>query len=207
MVRVPPLWRKPISQVGNSAYGEIVGRLRNSLLFARGQHGFVERGGKKEKFPEYPLIDLAIWEELSTHQYLAYDHLWETGTLQVELRSSYSYGQPSRKFEFYGVRIAPEGLLDMGLQPPSVMALKAAEIAPAPLPAPPPPKHAGGAPPKEIWEMVWVEIAARLINNDLDPEQQSDIEKAIMEAAERLGDPVGEATARKHAKYLWNKVK
>lgn len=72
---------------------------------------------------------------------------------------------------------------------------------------PPAAKHPGGKPPKQIWEAVWVNIAARLINGDFDPKRQKDVEDAIKDEAQRLGDDVGDATARKHAKYLWDKVK
>ena len=70
-----------------------------------------------------------------------------------------------------------------------------------------PNKQAGSAPAKLNWELVMAEVAARLYLGDFKPEKQADIEQTMTEIATTFVDEIGEATIRRHAKLLWDKIK
>lgn len=184
----------------NTGYSYLVDRLASNLMLARAENYFLDSGPKDYGFSS--VIPLSVWKRLATFQYLPQNPLWNTGLLEVEVYE----GSYSRKYKFFGVRFDPEGL-EKAL--PSAPPKPAAPVTPkAPPPTPPPPtKHAGGAPPKDIWERVWIEIAAKLYSGDLQPKKLADLEDAVVEVVMSLGDSVGEATARRHAKPLWDKIK
>jgi hypothetical protein len=128
---------------------------------------------------------------------------------------------PSNNVWCYDIRFDPKVIAEMFPPPPKAVTEIDALIAQygyplagsgkaKPIPLPPPmvaAKHAGGAPAKVNWELVMAEIAARLYSGDLKPEKQAHIEEAITEIVMSLGATIGEATARRHANPLWEKIK
>jgi hypothetical protein len=82
-----------------------------------------------------------------------------------------------------------------------------ATVVPDPLPPATAPKHAGGKPPKEIWEAVWVDMAAALINGKFDPRRLTDVQNFILDWCAASNEPMSESTAKRHAKLLWDQVK
>lgn len=157
--------------------------------------------GKTVRLPSFSIVSpdsLKNWHD----NYRASDlTIWTTGDCDLLLDTTGRYGYTSNapRLCYFGIRFEPSGIYDLaGVQLP---------VAPTPLPAVAPIKHAGGKPPKAIWERVWIEIAARLYNGTLIPTKQADIEAAIMQISADLGDGVEIAAARRHAKPLWEKIK
>ena len=151
---------------------------------------------------------------------------WKTDDAEVNIHDPDDRHERPTKHKFFAVRIDPADIVNLPAkrtgadkpgtptitgvraQPGDITAARmqgALPLTPAPVSIPA--KHPGGAPAKEIWERVWVEIAARLYDGRLQPQKQKDIELAIIEITADLRDEASEATARKHAKPLWDKVK
>lgn len=69
------------------------------------------------------------------------------------------------------------------------------------------PKAKGGAPRKEFWDDLWIAIFAQLWDGKLKPTTQSDIERAMLDWAERRGEKLGETTVKKPAQKLFKAYK
>jgi hypothetical protein len=168
---------------------EVVGlRLRDGLLASAARNSLTKPSGSPERANSYIMLHKEVWERIRG-SWLD-QPLWKSGQLEVW------FDHGNTRFSCHGIRFDPAGLDEF--LPTSIPA-EGTVTAPA--------KHAGGKPPKDIWERVWVEIAARLYSGALIPSKQADIESAIMEISLALGDGVETAAARRHAKPLWQKIK
>lgn len=194
------------ARMGHNSQTEIVSRLSSGLLKAAAEDSFSTINGHKQAMPGYYRVSPNVWSYVANFEYLNLDPLWETNTVVAKVGTV--------KFEHYGVRVEPAGILKMlpelvPMTPPAPPPEKLPVMAMGPPDAAPLPrgKQLGGAPPKDVWEAVWVDIAARLINGDFDPKQQKDVQVAIEEWGIANNEPISESTAKRHAKLLWQKVK
>jgi hypothetical protein len=61
----------------------------------------------------------------------------------------------------------------------------------------------GGRPRKSFWDPLWADICAQLYVGDLKPEQQQDIENAMLDWAVAHDEELSEQSARDRARLLW----
>jgi hypothetical protein len=60
-----------------------------------------------------------------------------------------------------------------------------------------------GRPPAALWDKLWAEMGAQLYNGDLKPENQAQIEKAMLDWAALKEIKVSESSVRTRARLLW----
>lgn len=60
-----------------------------------------------------------------------------------------------------------------------------------------------GRPPAALWDKLWAEMGAQLYNGDLKPENQAQIEKAMLDWAVLKEIKVSESSVRTRARLLW----
>ena len=83
--------------------------------------------------------------------------------------------------------------------------------APAPAPAAAqaptaPTMTAGGRPPADWWDDLWVEISRQLYGGELIPKKQGDIETAMKEWLAKRGEHPSDSTIRSRARKLWQAI-
>lgn len=76
---------------------------------------------------------------------------------------------------------------------------------PIPLPSPPS-QSAGGRPPADWWDDLWVEICRQIYTGELLPKRQADIQKAMQQWCSDKGHSDAASTIRPRASKLWNTV-
>jgi len=142
----------------DAAAGEIVRRAAADFLVARIERGRVTKGGLQISLSPYQRIGDNTWKKLLQLGNVGKNGLWLTNSLDVILTTT----DGEKTFQFFGIRFDPVGLDEIipkrvvAPKPPTTEDLAAVTLSPVPqpAPAPPPAKHAGGAPPKDIWERV-----------------------------------------------------
>jgi hypothetical protein len=86
---------------------------------------------------------------------------------------------------------------------------KLAGTDPSATPAAPPGKKKGGAPRKDWWDHLWIEMIRRIENGTLDPASAADLERDMLEwlGAQGIypGDSTLKTTSRNLFKYLKEK--
>jgi hypothetical protein len=198
-----------------TAAKELLRRMGLGIIAVRAKKTLVELNGARSDLGPNRLVHsqvLRIWEAFPRPLTLP---IWEKSGMKVPVADGEGLPGTARIYDLIGLRLDPKGvndlLDDLGATDwgrPHVPLPEGGTAWPSPGNAPlTPPKHAGGAPPKDIWESVWVDIAARLISGDLDPKQQKDIVNAMLDWAVANNETIAEATAKRHAKLLWDKVK
>lgn len=68
-------------------------------------------------------------------------------------------------------------------------------------------RNLGGAPKKEFWDDMWIAIFGLIWDGKLTPENQAQIETAMLDWAERHGHKLGETTVKKPAQKLFKAYK
>ena len=201
--REPPeatwLTPKQALEIATKSHGDlaakiIMERLRAGFLIAIASRiSHANEGEGPEIRNEPTQIDAELWVHLQDGA-----TFWSAGDARFFV---YDEVYPNQNIRCTGIRFLEKTIREMFPVPDAVAQSvpQAAQSTPA--------KHPGGAPAKPIWEAVWIEIAARLYNGDLQPQKQADLEKAIMDIVMILGDECGEATAKRRAKLLWQKIK
>jgi hypothetical protein len=178
--------------LGNLACHSIIEHLRAGILHATASRVSDVTGLGSPEIKDGPLqVAASYWNRLQEEA-----SFWAGGVARFDFNNSRT---GTRTIRCFGIKLLASDIeAQFTVTPPAQ---------PVPLAAAPVAKHAGGAPPKDIWERAWVEIAARLYDGRLQPKKQRDIEDALVEVVMSLGDQIGEATARRHAKPLWDKIK
>jgi hypothetical protein len=71
---------------------------------------------------------------------------------------------------------------------------------------PSPPPVAGGRPPADWWDDLWVEICRQIYTGELVPKRQADIQKAMQQWCSDRGHSDAASTIRPRASKLWQAV-
>jgi len=203
-IRARDAYRQAKDAFGSHAAYTIIGRLKTGLLTARAKHVFLEPDGTKSGFEL--LIPRELWATFeSDHQYLSQSTLWNTGEMEV-----HTYRGRPQSFKFYDVRFDPDGVSEMLPPRPVPPQPKPVVVTPT---APPIQQSANtnsetkvGRPKHDYWEDLWADIAAQLFVGDLKPNRQADLEKAMLEWADRNGKDMAVGSARERARRLWKLI-
>ncbi|WP_316161350.1 MULTISPECIES: hypothetical protein [unclassified Bradyrhizobium] len=153
----------------------------------RANHGLIraraERLQINEKQFEDRDIPRAFWW---AHGEIALKQQWDSGDFSTWLDSKIQIFAYGVKFD----RAAIEKILPVEAVKPEVV-----------------PLVAGGRPPAEWWDDLWVEICRQLYEGDLKPEKQADIEQAMLTWLTAKGHNANESTVRPRARKLWAAIK
>ena len=180
-------------------------RLRSGLLRAGAEnHAFARDRDSPRGVIE---IEARRWEQFDDlHEEWDF---WRTGTLTVQVDARGALASGLEELTYFGVRFDPTGLAKMmaavGIDSPSSSAQSAPVIPPsAPLLMPqiPSTKHAGGAPPKEFWDDLWIEVARLVHAGDIHPSSsQAHVARLMQDWATGRGG-LGETSAKNAARKL-----
>jgi hypothetical protein len=134
--------------------------------------------------------------------------LWRSGDATF---TSYDHSYPE-EITYLDIRFDPEGLAPL-LPKPKVASVPVPNAASNTVPttalaAPLPPlRHAGGAPRKAFWDDLLIAMFVKIWNNELKPQTQADIERAMLDWASTNGFPLGETIVKEPAKKLFRALK
>lgn len=187
---IPARWvSRKLHSVGDhkTLINALADRLRVALVVAAAEH----RSHEDEEVEAGPLvIPTDHWKTVDAP---AFNDVWQSGQLTVWPAQRDRHGRS--KIDYFGVRFSP---VDLGAMFASA---GIAELPTSPIEAPA--KHAGGAPRKEFWDDLLIEMFQVLWLGELKPNRQADLERAMLDWASGKGYSLGESSVKAPARKLF----
>jgi hypothetical protein len=155
-------------------------------------HEGIWRNGEESGRAHYLVVPTWAWP---LHDLKPSDDFWDTGFLERGFPKLSPTFNVRDGIKFYDVRFHPSGLAAQGMPTLDEPASASSKEVFTP--------SKGGRPAKPWWDDLWVEINRQIYVGELQPDRQSNIEKAMLDWAETHGGTLSEASARVAARKLF----
>lgn len=179
-----------------AARSAILQRLMNGLIEGYAEDTAKWLGGKKVEEGTFVGLPSSLWQHLAVESETA---LWITNDAAFHIEAR-KYGHPNTTIYAFSVRFKAADIEKM--TPPTREPLAALSVPPTP-PAVP----RGGAPGKDFWEDMIIEIFRRSYLDNYQPQSQADVVRAMLDWASEQGHEASDSAVKTRARKVWPVIK